>query len=333
MRNQDMSHEIFLSIIIPCYNVEEYLPATIQSLRVLKNADDCEFIFTNDGSTDNTLAIIQAFAYNDKRAIVIDQRNAGVSAARNAALSIARGQYFLPLDGDDTLTSDAIEIIRKRSKDSDALLTPIQVIKPKRTYISPFQFKAGQYTPYSLYKSCSYFPTAPQLVYKLSIIKDNHIHFNESIHAGEVYAFTSDFFSYCQTINVALDIFYQYRMRDSSAIHKPNYSNDLSVLQIIDYIISITKPAITNLPSFNATIFRMCTSFTYSKYAKFGIIESQAIEVIRQIMRHPSFIKCTKKVAISNGTLLNDRIRAIYILTTGIWGYKLIASFHTKRGQ
>ena len=80
----------FLSLIIPCYNVSEYLPATLRSLTQLKDAEDCEFIFVNDGSTDNTLLLLTDFAKKDKRAIIIDQLNKGVSAARNAALNIAR---------------------------------------------------------------------------------------------------------------------------------------------------------------------------------------------------------------------------------------------------
>ena len=90
-----------LSIIIPCYNVEEYIPKTLDSLSQLNNAENCEFIFINDGSTDNTLLHIQSFAKNDHRAIVINQSNQGVSAARNAALSIAKKEYILCLDGDD----------------------------------------------------------------------------------------------------------------------------------------------------------------------------------------------------------------------------------------
>ena len=106
-------HNTYLSIIIPCYNVEDYLPATIQSLRALENAEDCEFIFINDGSTDNTLKIILNFAEQDQRVVVIDQINSGVSAARNAALEIVQGKYFLPLDGDDKLRPNAVSIIRK----------------------------------------------------------------------------------------------------------------------------------------------------------------------------------------------------------------------------
>ena len=79
-----------LSIIIPCYNVEEYIPKTLVSLSQLNNAENCEFIFIYDGSTDNSLSHIQSFAKNDHRAIVINQSNQGVSAARNAALSIAK---------------------------------------------------------------------------------------------------------------------------------------------------------------------------------------------------------------------------------------------------
>jgi glycosyltransferase involved in cell wall biosynthesis len=106
----------FLSIIIPCYNVEEYLPCTLDSLSHLKCDKECEYIFVNDGSTDSTLSMLQTFAQDNKQALVINQSNQGVSAARNAALQLAKGEYILCLDGDDFLHPDTISIIKKHIK-------------------------------------------------------------------------------------------------------------------------------------------------------------------------------------------------------------------------
>lgn len=92
-----------LSVLIPCYNSGQFIESTILML-LEQDLSDCELIFVNDGSTDNTLAILQK--YQDVRDCirVINQLNQGVSVARNTALSAARGKYVYFLDSDDTLT-------------------------------------------------------------------------------------------------------------------------------------------------------------------------------------------------------------------------------------
>ena len=321
----------FLSIIIPCYNVEDYLPLTIQSLRSLKDAEDCEFIFINDGSIDGTLDIIQDYANEDKRVIVINQENCGVSAARNSAINIAHGLYILPLDGDDRLLPETISIIKENLKNADLLIAPVQVLKKQTSYISKFPLKTGLYSPYELFKSCTFFPAAPQLVYKFDIINNNHLRFNENIYSGEVLAFTCIFLKFSKTISVTDKYFYQYVMRETSAIHAPNYIKDITVLEIIDFISSNTDSSIRNLHSFNATLFKMCISFTYNKYAKFGFTDDQTIEAIKTVLYHDTFKQCIKKLAFALGFYSSDRFLAIYIYFTGVWGYKLLARFFSKK--
>lgn len=323
-------HNTFLSVIIPCYNVEDYLPATIQSLRELKNAEDCEFIFINDGSTDNTLAIIREFAKHDQRAVVIDQINSGVSAARNAALKIVKGKYFLPLDGDDKLLPDAVSIIRNSISDTDLLITPVQIIQQDELFNLQLPLKAGIYTPSALFKACKIFPTASKLVHKTDIAKQFNVRFNESIHSGEVLTYTCSFLKYCQKIAVSPEYFYQYVMRESSATHAPNYPKDRSVLNIIDYINENTNPAIKNIYSFRATIFRMCTSFTYTKYAKSGLTDDVALDAVRNILNNASYKRLLKELVFSVGHYSIDRLLATYILITGIGGYKIVVRLAAK---
>ena len=320
----------FLSIIIPCYNVADYLIGTIDSLRNLKDAEDCEFIFINDGSTDNTLAIIQDFEKQDNRVRVINQKNAGVSAARNAALKIAQGKYFIPLDGDDKLQPSAVSIIRNTINDTDLLITPVQKVQNNNIINLYLPFKDGIYTPAELFKACKMFPASSKLVYRTDLINKYDIRFNEHIHSGEVLTYTCAFLKYCKRIAVSSQYFYQYVMRDSSATHAPNYKKDISVLDIIDYINQNTNPSIINLYAYQATLFRMCTSFTYNKYAKLGLTEKNTIDAIKNVINHENYKILLKKLARSFGKFTKDRLQALYILTTGIWGYKFLATILRK---
>lgn len=89
-----------ISVIIPVYNVQEYLERCLDS--VIKNTyKKLEIICINDGSTDNSLNILRKYVKEDGRFIIIDQKNAGVSAARNAGLEIASGDYIAFVDSDD----------------------------------------------------------------------------------------------------------------------------------------------------------------------------------------------------------------------------------------
>lgn len=96
------------SIIIPCYKVEAYIRECLDSVLAQK-IDSWEAICTDDGSPDGTGAILDEYAARDERIRVIHQQNAGLSAARNAALEVATGEWLLYLDSDDVLSPWALE--------------------------------------------------------------------------------------------------------------------------------------------------------------------------------------------------------------------------------
>lgn len=277
-----------LSIIIPCYNVEEYIPKTLDSLYQLNNAENCEFIFINDGSTDNTLSHIQSFAKNDHRAIVINQSNQGVSAARNAALSIAKKEYILCLDGDDFLHPETLSIIKNCIHKSDALLAPCIVEQNDTKKTRVLNIRDGVYSIEQLYTSCKIFPTAPMIVYRTSIIHENHIHFNPNIKSGEVYDFTVSFFEHAHTIAATNVGFYYYVMRNNSATHQPNYSADLSVLAIAQHFSSIPHKW-SQTTSFLLTELKMITSFTYNKYIRNGLTDKDTINTLSNVFENQYF--------------------------------------------
>ena len=104
-----------VSIIVAAYNIEDYIKRCMYSI-VNQTFKDIEIIVVNDGSTDNTLNIINDFAKNDARIKIIDKKNGGLIEARKSGLEIASGEYILFLDGDDWLHLEAIEKLYQEAK-------------------------------------------------------------------------------------------------------------------------------------------------------------------------------------------------------------------------
>ncbi len=97
-----------ISVIIPVYNVENYLNECLDSV-VNQTLSDIEIICVNDGSTDNSLNILKQYSKSDNRIKIINQNNLGVSSARNNGLDVSVGKYICFLDSDDYLELDALE--------------------------------------------------------------------------------------------------------------------------------------------------------------------------------------------------------------------------------
>ena len=108
-----------ISIIVPVYNVEEYLPRCLDSLKN-QTLRDIEIICVNDGSTDNSLEILMAYAKKDARINVIDKPNGGVSSARNCGLNIANGEYIGFVDPDDYVDITMYESMYNQAKKLDS---------------------------------------------------------------------------------------------------------------------------------------------------------------------------------------------------------------------
>ncbi|MEO9600887.1 glycosyltransferase [Parasphingorhabdus sp.] len=97
------------SVILPVYNAENHLPATVRSV-LAQSFRDFELIMIDDGSTDDSLSIMMAFAAEDQRIKLVSQENKGVSAARNLGLELARGTLVAFMDSDDMWTAHKLAI-------------------------------------------------------------------------------------------------------------------------------------------------------------------------------------------------------------------------------
>lgn len=116
-----------VSIIVPVYNVGKFLAKCLESL-VGQTFKNIEIICINDGSTDNSLEILNSFAGKDERIILVNQPNQGVSKVRNCGLEMAKGKFLLFIDGDDYIASDFVENFMPK------LAKPVRRLQPEILY-------------------------------------------------------------------------------------------------------------------------------------------------------------------------------------------------------
>lgn len=119
-----------VSVLMPVYNAEKYLREAVESV-LASDYRDIELICVNDGSTDSSGAILDEYAAADARVRVVNQKNAGASAARNAAAAVATGTYFLPFDSDNVLLPHFIGLAVKILDENEN----VKVVAPSANFI------------------------------------------------------------------------------------------------------------------------------------------------------------------------------------------------------
>ncbi len=221
------------SIIMPIYNCEKYVAEAINSV-FSQTRGDYEIIIIDDGSTDNTLSIVEELIGGRDDARVLSVAHCGVSKARNLGLSYASGDYVLFMDGDDTWDVNLLENVAKLSEETDLLVFGIR----HDFYLSndSFQYSDKDLGESGGVENCgekqsvntlfsSYNISSPcNKVYKRDIIQKNAITFCEKCVYLEDLKFNFDYLQYANTIKVLKHDLYHYRLfTDEKKIFKRNF--------------------------------------------------------------------------------------------------------------
>lgn len=130
---------IKVSLIIPVYNVEKYLEKCLDSL-INQTLKEIEIICVNDGSTDNSPAILEQFKLKDNRIKIINQENLGVSQARNNGINTSQGEYIGFVDSDDYVDNDYFEKLYNSAKKFNAEVAAGDLYKEKNNKIGKKRF-------------------------------------------------------------------------------------------------------------------------------------------------------------------------------------------------
>ena len=195
-----------VSVIIPVYNVEQYLRNCLDSV-INQTLKDIEIICVDDGSPDNCGAILDEYASKDNRIKVIHQENKGVAVARNRGLDIASGEYISFLDPDDMIDLNFYEILYPIEKKYDIVKGGFNVINKNKKHISKLNDKINQRW---YYFTCEWVSA----IYRKSLIEK--IRFPEGFSNGEDCVFLNKVLLISHNIGVNNDVFYHYIRRDNS---------------------------------------------------------------------------------------------------------------------
>ena len=200
------------SVIVPVYKVENVLPRCIESI-LDQTVTDFELILIDDGSPDRSGEICDAYAAKDSRIRVIHQKNGGVSKARNAGLDIAQGEYIVFVDSDDWVDADYLEQFSLSSADmiiggyqieGHGIISPIirqydrQLFSGITHNVITFHFKQGL---------LNYIWTK---AFSSSIIRKNHLRFDESLSLSEDTLFVIQYVFRCASIQQIESVGYHY---------------------------------------------------------------------------------------------------------------------------
>lgn len=169
-------NNISVSIIVPVYNVEQYLERCLDSL-TNQTLQNIEIICINDGSTDNSLNILKQYIEKDKRIKIINQENRGVSVARNNGIEASQGEYIGFVDSDDYVDLDFFENLYNKAKKEDADIVETKYYKFKKLKNNSQKLvkRSGVYMYYNFCLN----------IYRTQFIKDNNIQFPIGIKIAE----------------------------------------------------------------------------------------------------------------------------------------------------
>ena len=238
-----------ISVIVPIYNVEKYLANCLESL-LAQTHTALEVILVNDGSKDQSLEICNAYAKKDKRIVVIDKVNEGVSIARNTGLEAATGDYVAFIDPDDWVEPEAYASMLSQIKKWESPICLCNFYKDTKRKSQPkcFEFTSeileGEEVKEHLINNMIGMPDLlPKYIYVMgsvwrglysrNFLNDHNLRFVPKLTIMEDLVFMVQTLLKCDKVAIDQGIWYHYVQHASSTLH--SYNGQLWEDQLVVY--------------------------------------------------------------------------------------------------
>lgn len=224
-----------VSIVVPVYNVEMYLPACLDSL-IGQTYETIEMLLVDDGSTDESGKICDTYAAKDSRIRVCHKKNQGVSSARNTGIEMAEGEYLIFVDPDDCVHRQMVELYLNCMEKTGTLLCNITINKDEldsgRNREDKCKLEEVPYEDFMQLFCRDYINSPVNKFYKAEIIKENHICFPENMSLGEDLLFNLDYFRHADNVCWIIHFPLYYYRNDRTGSLSNSYRKDLFELQL-----------------------------------------------------------------------------------------------------
>lgn len=206
-----------MSIIIPVYNNDRFVEKCIRSV-VEQTYNNLQIIIVNDGSTDGSYDIIKRLAEEDCRIDVINQENKGVSAARNAGLEHAKGDYLTFVDGDDYISSDYIYNLMQCALENHAemVITGLTMVRLDESVVR--RIIPGEYIRFEHEEWTFRLSAVAAHMYETELWRRHNVRFHEG-ERGEDMPVSLFFSGICERISILQKADYYYVQHEESAMH------------------------------------------------------------------------------------------------------------------
>lgn len=281
-----------VSIIIPVYNAEKYLNECLSSVcdQTYKNI---EILVVNDGSTDSTREILEQYAERERRIRIFHNENHGVSYSRNYAIERSTGTYVAPVDADDIIAPDYIEILVQLIEKYHAEMAATGVVKEKK-YNSIFfsngnveVFRGDQAIAQLWGKYEGFFGGK---IYLRKIIKQHSLCMDESAAVCEDLLFNIEYMKYCNTSVYYSGKRYFYRQVRDSATYNLKNIKWFSVLETYKSILEGLKDTTVYNTAVNAYLMTLAEA-RYRAHLLKKENPNLELEVNRELVRMSDWIK------------------------------------------
>ena len=224
-----MKNNIKISILVPVYNTSKFLVKCIRSI-MEQDFRDIEIICVNDGSTDNSLEILNKLSKEDTRVKIIDKKNGGLTSARNAALEVAQGKYCLNIDSDDWIEQGYIRALYERAEKDNLDITISNIIfdyfndSSKNYILNDLEILdekviSGEEYINIFLKNNFYGYTWNKLI-KTEVYKKNNLKYNEDIFLFEDVEIVLKIAKYSKKIGKLNKAYYHYIQHESNGSRK-----------------------------------------------------------------------------------------------------------------
>lgn len=236
--------EQLVSIIVPVYNAKEYLKRCVDSILV-QDYPHFELLLMDDGSTDGSAAICDAYAKQDERVRVIHKKNTGVSDTRNQALDLARGVYIQFLDSDDWIVPEATRLLVQAMEkyDCDMVISDFYRVAGERL-AQKGDIEENRVLSRQEFAACMienpadfYYGVLWNKLYKREIIEENRIRMDVSLSWCEDFLFNLEYIRHCSSFYaLQVPIYYYVKRKGSLVSQGMSISNTMRMkINIFDY--------------------------------------------------------------------------------------------------